>query len=94
MTDDVLIEEISGGVLSAEHRHGGTDGSRPRARRARPEDPPGQRRGDPRGQKREGRLTSTSTACSTPTSIVAWRPTGRGRSSTTSTLGARWTGCT
>jgi hypothetical protein len=36
---------------------------------------------------------STSTTCSTPPRTAAWRPSGRGPSSTTSTPGARWRGC-
>ncbi len=41
-----------------------------------------------------GRRACTSTACSTPRSIAAWRTCGRGRSSTFSTPGARWIGYT
>jgi hypothetical protein len=41
-----------------------------------------------------GRRASTSTACSTPMSIVAWRLTERELISTTSTRGARSRGCT
>src|SRR5215211_5356798 len=40
-----------------------------------------------------GQRASTSTACLTPTSTAAWRTFGRGRIWTSSTQGARWTGC-
>ena len=41
-----------------------------------------------------GQRASTSTACSTPGSIDAWRTTERGRSSTSSTQAVRSSGCT
>ena len=40
-----------------------------------------------------GQRASTSTACSTPTSIGAWRPTEGELISTSSTRGARPSGC-
>jgi hypothetical protein len=90
MTDDVLIEEIN-----AAYRRLSTATEDPtRADRELAEHVRRTRLDDPGGKEREGRLTSTSTACSTPTSIAAWRLTGRGPTSTTSTQGARWTGCT
>ena len=39
--------------------------------------------------KTERTASFTSTACSTPTTIVAWRPPGRGWNSTIGMLGAR-----
>ena len=90
MTDDALIEEINGAYrrLSA-----ATEAlARATARRARP----GSVWTTPRRswrRKTRGRRAFNSTACSTPTSTAAWMPPGRWQSLTTSTRGARWTGC-